>query len=298
MDSNEDAPQIISDVTRRDILDFILLRKSPFHGRLDEMAFLKRIWDFSAMPSTDSRYSTAERDIWQHRINNFDWDNARLLMGRLDLLHCSDATFLNFLEQTVHPLVISDDNARATMVATYNRYLMPAGFALTRAGTVGAHPILKATRLSSADGGEGSGQAYEVVLSFAGEDRQYVEQVANYLKTNHVRVFYDEFEEVTMWGKDLVEHLDRTYRGTARYCVMFLSKHYAEKMWPNHERRSALAKAIQEKQEYILPARFDDTEVPGIRPTVHYVSLRKYTPEQFGDKILQKLGYLPVDHVQ
>jgi len=73
---------------------------------------------------------------------------------------------------------------------------------------------------------------------------------------------------------------------------MFISKHYANKIWTSHERRSALAKAIEEKEEYILPARFDDTEIPGIRQTIGYVDLSKKTPEQLGKMILQKLGRL------
>ena len=95
-----------------------------------------------------------------------------------------------------------------------------------------------------------------------------------------------------MWGKDLSEHLDKVYRGSARYCVMFISKNYANKVWASHERRSALAKAIEEKEEYILPARFDDTEMYGIRPTIGYVDLATKAPEQLGKMILQKLGIL------
>ena len=41
---------------------------------------------------------------------------------------------------------------------------------------------------------------YEVTLSFAGEDREYVEEVAKVLKENNVSVFYDKFEEVNLWG--------------------------------------------------------------------------------------------------
>ena len=32
---------------------------------------------------------------------------------------------------------------------------------------------------------------YDIALSFAGEDREYVEKVATLLKENGVRVFYD-----------------------------------------------------------------------------------------------------------
>lgn len=71
---------------------------------------------------------------------------------------------------------------------------------------------------------------------------------------------------------------------------MFISKYYAEKVWPTHERRSAFEKAIESKEEYILPARFDDTEIPGLHKTIAYVDLRKKTPSQLATLILEKLG--------
>ena len=44
---------------------------------------------------------------------------------------------------------------------------------------------------------------YDIALSFAGEDREYVEKVATLLKENGVKVFYDKFEQVDLWGKDV-----------------------------------------------------------------------------------------------
>lgn len=131
---------------------------------------------------------------------------------------------------------------------------------------------------------------YDVVLSFAGEDRVYVERVAEFLEKHAVVVFYDKYERATLWGKDLPEHFDSVYRKQGRFCIMFISQHYAEKMWTRHERRSALARALEERVEYVLPARFDDTEIPGVRPTIGYQDLRHLAPEQLGELILQKLG--------
>ena len=48
---------------------------------------------------------------------------------------------------------------------------------------------------------------YDVSLSFTGEDREYVEQVASGLRHQGVRVFYDRYEEANLWGKDLCVHL-------------------------------------------------------------------------------------------
>lgn len=130
---------------------------------------------------------------------------------------------------------------------------------------------------------------YDVCLSFAGEQRSYVELVARALKERDYRVFYDEDEQAELWGKDLAEHFDWIYREGSRFCLMFISKEYAEKPWTRHERRSALARAI-EQDEYVLPARFDDTELDGLRPTVGYVDLSQYAPASLADLIAEKLG--------
>ena len=114
--------------------------------------------------------------------------------------------------------------------------------------------------------------------------------MAELLKLNDVPVFYDDYQEATLQGKDLNEHLHKVYTGSARYCVMFISKYYAEKVWPTHERRSAFEKAIESKEEYILPARFDNTEIPGLRKTIKYVDWRIRSPEDVAKLIMQKLG--------
>lgn len=71
---------------------------------------------------------------------------------------------------------------------------------------------------------------------------------------------------------------------------MFISQHYVKKAWPKHERTHAQARALIAKDEYILPARFDDTDVPGLAGTVGYIDLRTLTPEQLVNIILRKLG--------
>jgi len=59
---------------------------------------------------------------------------------------------------------------------------------------------------------------------------------------------------------------------------MFVSEHYVAKAWPTHERQHAQARALVAKEEYILPARFDDTEVPGMTNAVAYVDLCGVAP--------------------
>lgn len=130
---------------------------------------------------------------------------------------------------------------------------------------------------------------FDIALSFAGENRNYVDQVANLLRDSGVKVFYDLFEEANLWGKNLYDYLSDIYMNKAFYTIMFISEHYAKKLWPSHERKSMQARAFQESQEYILPVRFDDTTIPGVLPTVGYISLENRTPEQFVEVIHKKL---------
>ncbi|MBW7925606.1 MAG: toll/interleukin-1 receptor domain-containing protein [Burkholderiaceae bacterium] len=130
---------------------------------------------------------------------------------------------------------------------------------------------------------------FEIALSFAGEDRLYVDQVANLLRSSGVKVFYDLFEESSLWGKNLYDYLSDVYQNKALYTIMFISKHYAGKLWPTHERQAMQARAFQEHQEYVLPARFDSTAIPGVLPTVAYVSLVNKPPQEFVKLIHKKL---------
>lgn len=134
---------------------------------------------------------------------------------------------------------------------------------------------------------------YEIALSFADEQREYVAQVASLLEAAGVRVFYDQYEQASLWGKDLFVHLSDVYQKASKYTLIFVSAAYASKLWTNHERKSAQARAFATKSEYILPARFDDTEIPGLLPTVGHIDLRTTSPEQLADLVLVKLGRKP-----
>lgn len=69
-----EAANRISQVTRRDLFDFLALEQIAWWGRLEEVQFLRRIWNLEEMPSDDPRFTTASGDIRQHR-----WLNKGLL---------------------------------------------------------------------------------------------------------------------------------------------------------------------------------------------------------------------------
>ena len=131
---------------------------------------------------------------------------------------------------------------------------------------------------------------YEVALSFAGEQRVYVEQVYRELRNKGIITFYDRIEEeiVRLWGGSLTENLHEVYENMAHYVVMFISKEYIEKAWTTHERRSAFSGAIQGKTK-TLPVRFDDTPVPGLPTDIAYLQASDYTPAKLASMVAKKM---------
>ena len=131
---------------------------------------------------------------------------------------------------------------------------------------------------------------YDVALSFAGEDRVRARKIAELLRTVGVRVFFDEYEQATLWGRNLYSHLSEIYREKAKYCLMFISANYAAKLWTKHEREAAQARAFRESREYILPLRLDDTVIPGLNETIAYIDLRVVSDEEVARLVQEKIA--------
>lgn len=131
---------------------------------------------------------------------------------------------------------------------------------------------------------------YHIAISFAGEDREVAKQIADKLTLENYKVFYDEYEQASLWGKDLYSHLSDVYKKRAKYCLMIISDSYSKKQWTSLERKSAQARAFEQNEEYILPLRLDETEIPGVQSTVGYVDFNKVGLEETLNLIKQKLN--------
>ena len=277
----------ISELTRRQILDMMLLRSQPFHGRIGLVEFLSRIWDLSSMRSSDPRFRDAAGDIHQHMVRNSDWDYEYLVYEYLRIHRCDDETFAKFVEISVHPLVLRDSEQISSAVAEINELLKNDGCMLEVASYLSGRPVYK-VMCYTVPPPKAAVEEYDVMLSLAGEDRDYVEQVARVLTESGAKIFYDRYEEDTLWGKDMLVHFQEVVK-RARYFLPFISKYYVSKVWPTVEAKAALARAISEKREFVLPARFDDSELPGLLGTIGYIDLRNRTPEEFARIVLKKI---------
>lgn len=138
-------------------------------------------------------------------------------------------------------------------------------------------------------------ESFDVALTFADEQRNYVKEVADILTKKGIIVFYDDDQKPKLLAEHLSEFLHQIYSKKSKSCLMFISKEYVNKPWTTHERRSALEKDIMLKGGYIIPVRFDDTEVPGLDGTISYIDARldmnhkpKKTPNEVAELFLEK----------
>lgn len=165
----------ITDVTRRDIQRMLVRESISWCGDLGETEFLNRLYDLSSMPSTDHRFENAEGDIWQHRVNNYDWDDQWVFNDdRFQLADGPDAVYLNFLAEMVHPAVRPDREQAAKIVAALNELLTFDGWILVERSTISGRPIYGPQRLTSS---QYTANVAKSVVQFA--DADYIHQQIN-----------------------------------------------------------------------------------------------------------------------
>jgi hypothetical protein len=172
-DERPNPARRISQVTRRDIFDYIRTEGGPWWGRMDEIAFLGRVYDLEELPSTDARYSTAGRDIFQHRVNNYDWDDDWVFHdSRFQLGSGPDELLLGFLAQMVHPVVQPDTERAAQIVTELNKLLAPDGWMLKEHKQLSGRPVYAPARTGTG-AGPAVGFAHEAAARI---DAEYISQ--------------------------------------------------------------------------------------------------------------------------
>lgn len=126
---------------RVNIVDGLRLENASWRGQLDDVEFLSRLYDLEKLPSHDTRFKDAAGDIWQHCINNEDWDANWIFSDkRFGLMDGSAEGFLRFLCETVHPVVRPERDDAAKLVSHYNDQLRSAGWEITEEERIGGRP--------------------------------------------------------------------------------------------------------------------------------------------------------------
>lgn len=163
----------ITQITRKDLFDAIIVEGIDWAGSLEEPEFLARVYNLQEIRSTDQRYPDAAGDIWQHRVNNYDWEDHWIFHdSRFQLMNGDDEILLRFLAETVHPIVRSDVTESQRLAQLYNEFLRKDGFELAEKTRISGKPIYIGRNIGTASM-PGMTSAKEV---FSGTDLVYVAQ--------------------------------------------------------------------------------------------------------------------------
>jgi hypothetical protein len=129
--STENSQITLSRVTRKNVIDLMKIRRIYWGGGLDQVDFLSRLYDLTELPSHDSRFSNASGDIWQHVINNDDWEPDWVFTdSRFNLMNGPDEDFLTFICEMIHPVVRSNPEETQELCNLFNDCLKIDGWEL------------------------------------------------------------------------------------------------------------------------------------------------------------------------
>ena len=140
----------ITEVTRRRLLEGLGQRRIAWSGVLDEAEFLGRLYDLDALPSTDSRFSSARGDVYQHRVlNPFDWEDDWIFSDPRFGLADSDDALVRFLAEMLHPAVRTDLAEVEELRAFLNSVLIHDGYEIGQTGDISGAPVFEGRRTGS-----------------------------------------------------------------------------------------------------------------------------------------------------
>lgn len=132
---------------------------------------------------------------------------------------------------------------------------------------------------------------FDVALSFAGENREYVKNVADHLNNiigSH-SYFYDANYVAQLARPSLDNLLQDIYRNRSKLVVVFLCGDYEEKEWCGIEFR-AIKEIIMEKQhEKIMFVKIGDGEVQGVFKTDGYIDGMQFNPVEVANFIKERV---------
>lgn len=135
---------------------------------------------------------------------------------------------------------------------------------------------------------------FDVALSFPGEKRDYVSEVANILRENLDEdcLFYDFDYQSQLARPNIDILLQNIYRNNAKLIVVFLSKEYVQKEWCGLEWRAVRDIIKSKGDQQIMFVKFDDAQIDGLFGIDGYIDANRFTPNNVADFIIERIKLL------
>lgn len=139
-----------------------------------------------------------------------------------------------------------------------------------------------------------SSQRFQIALSFPGESRARVQQIADNLTVSVPKesILYDRWLQSELARPNLDIYLTDLYKKDSLLLVFFLSGHYGQKEWCGLEWRVARDLLKQKQDQRLMPLRLDDAEIPGLHSIDGYLDIRDLSDAQVTNAILERLATL------
>ncbi len=138
---------------------------------------------------------------------------------------------------------------------------------------------------------QNAASTYDIAVSFAAEQRDYVDQFVEACKARGISVFYDRDLTNEWREKDFIHELGKVNGKTVRYFMPFISNEYLTQPISRDGLRAAMRAAFNQGDGHVLPVLLGRVEVPTdlLSPAIAYVNAEDYTPEQLADVTAQRI---------
>ena len=136
------------------------------------------------------------------------------------------------------------------------------------------------------------GKRFRIALSFAGESRKLVEEIAQILATHfgRDRILYDKFHQAEFARPDLAFYLPKLYKDESDLVVLVFCDDYENKQWCKLEWRAIYSLIKNMKDQDIMLMRFNRLEPVGLHGLPGFIELDDLSPAQIAGFILKRLA--------
>lgn len=131
------------------------------------------------------------------------------------------------------------------------------------------------------------GFLYDVAVSYASEQEDYVGRVVKILEAEKLKVFYAPGRESEFKARDMFVRFYEIYRYQCRYAACFLSREYRNKEYTMHEFKTALLRNKKEKRNCIIPVYFDRKFMEGLDRDISYLEADRLCEVEIADRIAE-----------
>ena len=131
---------------------------------------------------------------------------------------------------------------------------------------------------------------YDVAVSCAEPQSDYVELVVSAARALELRVFFDKEMTYEWWGKNFLAEGRRVYGRRALHFVPFISAEYLTGPRQRDAFESAMSAAFERGDGYILPVLVGAVSVPAeiLHPHIGYLRAEEHSPATIAAALLAK----------